>query len=98
MKVKEFPKISWIKTLYFNLHYFPLKVALRQPFLIYRRTTLEQMGGKIILKAKPSFGMVKIGRQGLGFQDSRTRTIWKCGGTFIIRGGADIDKGTRGLV
>ena len=38
-------KVSIFKTIVFNVHYFPLKVAVRFPAIIYRRTKLANMGG-----------------------------------------------------
>lgn len=89
-------KVDWVKTLYFNLKYFPLKVAVRLPFLIYHRTDLYKMHGKIIFKTTPQLGLVKIGPHGLGTQDIKySRTMWEVSGTLIVNGKASIGRGSR---
>lgn len=95
-KFISFSKINWIKTLYFNLKYFPLKVAFRLPFFIYYRTHLYKMDGKIIFKTLPTMGMVKIGAHALGTQDIKySRTIWEVNGTLVINGKSGIGRGSR---
>lgn len=89
-------KVNWPKTFYFNLKYFPLKVAIRLPFLIYHRTDLYKLGGKIILNTSPKFGLVKIGPHNLGTQDVKySRTIWEVNGTLLVNGIASIGRGCR---
>ena len=88
--------VDWVKTVYFNLKYFPLKVALRLPFYIYHRTDLYNMGGEIILNTKPEKGLVQIGPHGLGTQDIKySRTMWDVNGTLIINGKTSIGRGCR---
>lgn len=70
-------KVDWGRTLYFNMKYFPPKVAIRLPFLIYHRTDLYKMQGKIVLNVTPRLGLVKIGPHGLGTQDVNIRE--RCG-------------------
>ena len=40
------------KTLRFNLHYFPLKKALKFPVIVSHRTFLRELHGKICLPEK----------------------------------------------
>lgn len=89
-------KVDWVKTLYFNFKYFPLKVAFRLPFLIYHRTDLYKMGGKITFKIPPKLGLVKIGPHSLGTQDIKySRTMWEVSGTLVVCGKASIGRGSR---
>ena len=89
-------KVDWGKTIYFNLKYFPIKVAVHLPFLIYRRTDLYKMGGNIILNVSPRLGMVKIGPHGLGTQDVKySRTMWEVSGTLVVNGKTNIGRGSR---
>ena len=81
---KLFPKINWLKTLRFNLHYFKLSVALRLPALVYWRTKFNSMEGTVKLCGKVRTGMLRIGVPYIGVQDHRySRTIWQ------LRGGGD---------
>ena len=89
-------KVDWGRTLYFNMKYFPPKVAIRLPFLIYHRTDLYKMQGKIVLNVTPRLGLVKIGPHGLGTQDVKySRTMWEVSGTLVINGKANIGRGCR---
>lgn len=89
-------KVNWIKTLYFNLKYFSLKVALRLPVLIYRRTDLYRAKGRIVLNVAPRMGLVKIGPHGIGTQDvTYSRTMWDVDGTLVINGRANIGRGSK---
>ena len=36
-----FREVNLWKTLWFNLHYFPLKVALRLPVMVYKRAIVS---------------------------------------------------------
>lgn len=84
------------KTIYFNLHYFPLKIALRLPFFIYWRTDLHKMKGRIVIDAPLSTGLVKIGPHGLGTQDRKySRTIWEVHGCLIVQGKTNIGRGSK---
>ena len=49
------------KTLRFNLHYFPLKTALKLPVVVSHRTYLRELQGKVELPEKVERAMVKIG-------------------------------------
>lgn len=89
-------KLDLLKTIYFNLKYFPLKTALRLPVFIYRRTSLFKMKGQIVLNIPPTPGMVKIGPHGLGTQDIKySRTMWEVSGKLVINGKTNFGRGSR---
>lgn len=89
-------KVDWGRTFYFNLKYFPVRVSVHLPFLIYRRTDLYKMQGKIVLNVPPRLGLVKIGPHGLGTQDVRySRTMWEVSGVLVVNGKASIGRGSR---
>lgn len=89
-------KVDWVKTLYFNLKYFPFRTAVRLPFFIYHRTDLYVMKGKIVINVPLKPGMVKIGPHGLGTQDVKySRTMWEVSGTLVVNGKASIGRGSR---
>ena len=74
-------QVNWLKTFYFNFHYFSFSDALKLPALVYRRTVLKQMGGKIVIMRKATTGMMRIGIPRIGVQDLKySRTIWSVGG------------------
>lgn len=84
------------KSLYFNIKYFPLKIALRLPILISNNVFLDNMGGKIILPKKRSLGMIKIGFKSVGIFDyKKSRSIWSVSGVVVFKGKANIGHGSK---
>lgn len=91
-------KVNIWKTIYVNLIFFPLKVAVKCPVLVYNRVIFNNIclgGGKIVLQCTPRIGMIKIGVQGLGIVDHRyTRTILNISGTIICGDNVFVGRGS----
>lgn len=88
--------LSVPKTLRFNLHYFPLKTALKLPVFVSHRTFLRELHGKIVLPEKVDTAMIKIGFGDVGHYDrKRSRSIWQVSGTVIFEGKASIGHGSK---
>ena len=84
------------KTLCFNLHYFPLKTALKLPVVVSHRTYLRELHGKVELPEKVETAMVKIGFGDVGHYDrKRSRGIWQVSGTVTFGGKASIGHGSK---
>ena len=84
------------KTLRFNLHYFPLKTALKLPVVVSRRTCLSELHGQVELPEKVERAMVKIGFVDVGHYDrKRSRGIWQVSGTVSFGGKASIGHGSK---
>ena len=84
------------KTLRFNLHYFPLKTALKLPVVVSHRTYLRELRGKVELPEKVERAMVKIGFGDVGHYDrKRSRSIWQVSGTVSFGGKASIGHGSK---
>ena len=84
------------KTLRFNLHYFPLKTALKLPGVVSRRTCLRELHGQVELPEKVERAMVKIGFGDVGHYDrKRSRGIWQVSGTVSFGGKASIGHGSK---
>ena len=84
------------KTLRFNLHYFPLKTALKLPVVVSHRTYLRELHGKVELPEKVERAMVKIGFGDVGHYDrKRSRSIWQVSGTVSFGGKASIGHGSK---
>ena len=84
------------KTLRFNLHYFPLKTALKLPVVVSHRTFLRELNGKVVLPQKVETAMVKIGFGDVGHYDrKRSRSIWQVSGTVTFGGKASIGHGSK---
>lgn len=75
-------RISILKTLQFNLHYFGLR-GLKFPVLIFKNFRLNKLCGKVKLRDW-SFGSVCLGRQMVGIIDDKTeKGIWSVGGGTV---------------
>ena len=84
------------KTLRFNLHYFPLKTALKLPVVVSHRTYLRELHGKVALPKNVETAMIKIGFGDVGHYDRRrSRTIWQVSGTVSFGGKASIGHGSK---
>ena len=84
------------KTLRFNLHYFPLKTALKLPVVVSHRTYLRELHGQVELPEKVERAMVKIGFGDVGHYDrKRSRGIWQVSGTVSFGGKASIGHGSK---
>ena len=84
------------KTLRFNLHYFPLKTALKLPVVVSHRTYLRELHGKVELPEKVERAMVKIGFGDVGHYDrKRSRGIWQVSGTLSFGGKASLGHGSK---
>ena len=106
MRMKKTLKIlwnvNWLKTLWFNLHYLPFKVAVMMPVFVYRHTCLSycdgvlkfemKEGGKSLIKR----GLVRIGPHYVGIIDRRfNRTLWELRGTLIVHGPCEFGSGSK---
>lgn len=88
--------LSIPKTLRFNLHYFPLKTALRLPVVVSHRTFLRELHGEVMLPETVQTGMVRIGFGDVGHYDrKRSRTIWQVSGKVSFHGVTSIGHGSR---
>ena len=84
------------KTLRFNLHYFPVKTALKLPVVVSHRTFLRELHGRVELPEKVERAMIKIGFGDVGHYDrKRSRTIWQVSGTVSFGGKASIGHGSK---
>lgn len=89
-------RVNFLKTLCFNLWYFPFKIAIKLPIFIYHGTSLLEMHGQIIIAGKARMGMVKIGKHVVGSLDMKyERTLWQNNGKVIFYGSAQIGSGSR---
>ena len=84
------------KTLRFNFHYFPLKMAWKLPVVVSHRTYLRELHGKVELPEKVERAMIKIGFGDVGHYDrKRSRSIWQVSGTVSFGGKASIGHGSK---
>lgn len=96
-KFITFLKVINLKTIYFNLKYFPFKTAIKLPVLISKNVVLLKTDGKISIDAPINTGMIKIGFGDIGiFDKKRSKSIWQVsGGDVIFKGNAIIGHGCK---
>ena len=89
-------RLSILRTLYFNMNYFPLRIALRFPVFIHRGVRFVSARGKVELNfSQIRAGSVRIGKQRYGFHTKYDCTIWEqLGGTVVFGSDVVIGKGT----
>ena len=79
------------KTMRFNLHYFPLKTALKLPVFVSHRTFLRELHGQVVIPEQVETAMIRIGFGDVGHYDrKRSRSIWQVSGTVSFGGKASI--------
>ena len=89
-------EVNWLKTIYFNFHYFSVSKAIHLPVFIFRSTQLVEVKGKVLLNCPIRTGIVRIGIHDVGTVDIKyNRTIWQCSGTVIFDGSTSIGSGTK---
>jgi len=77
------------KTLRFNFHYFPFKIAIRLPVWLTHRVRLKSLNGKVMLKADNiRRGMVTIGFRHVSINDVNEYSLWNVEGTVIFNSSA----------
>jgi len=85
-----------LKTIRFNLKYFPLKVALKLPVIIHRNVFLYKMNGKVIINGPITTGLIQIGYGEVAITDfKRSRAIWEVAGEVTFNGRAFIMPGCK---
>lgn len=87
-------RISFLKTLRFNLHYFGL-TGFYFPVLLARNVELNKLQGSVILRGVKPF-TVKIGFGNVNiFSDKYERSTWVNNGTIIFNGKCNLGKGVK---
>lgn len=95
-KIIKFIKFINLKTVWFNLKYFPIGQALKLPILISKNVYLREVCGKIYFNCKIKYGLVQIGYGNVGiFDKKKSRTIWNVMGDVTFCGYAIIGHGSK---
>ncbi len=103
------PRFLWInrrylwhlpRSVYFNLKYFRLSVALRLPVFISNKVKLLKTGGQIYLPESIHSGIIKIGFSAaeVFFDAKANKGTWHNEGLVVFKGNAVIGSGSRILV
>lgn len=92
-------RISFLKTIRFNFHYFKIGIARKLPIIIGKNVANMNLCGQVNLNVcnkEIQTGLVKIGFCNLGIVDEkRERMIFDNSGSITFKGKADIGTGSR---
>jgi len=84
------------KTIWFNLHYLPLRQAMRLPVWVSHRVWILRGKGHVSVARNVCFGRVQIGFNNIGiFDQIRSRSIWEVSGDVVFKGPAIIGHGSK---
>ena len=93
MKLKYYFQVNWLKTCCFNFKMLPFKDAVKLPVVIFFRTKIRSLRGKVNITSPVSHAMIKIGRCEVShFQDRST--ILSIDGTVNFSGKASFGRGS----
>ncbi len=97
MKLKYYFRINYLKTLYINFSTLPFSSAVKLPIIIFYRTKICSLKGKIIIDSPVSHAMIKIGRCDVAHWQY-AHTILEINGTVRFSGKATIGRGASLLI
>ncbi|MFA7448716.1 MAG: acyltransferase [Weeksellaceae bacterium] len=83
--LKEYLKINWYKTIYFNFTLLPFKTAIKFPFLLYGKVKLSGLKGKIIFNTPVKKFMCKFGKN-LEIITLKGKSELNVNGTLYVNG------------
>ncbi len=84
MNLKHIRSLSILKTIYFNLHYLPIRQAIFVPIFIANKVLLKKLKGRIRLNSDYiRTGMITIGYSHYGFHSKSNQTIIEILGGII---------------
>jgi len=89
MELKRLIKINWIKTLYFNFHYLPVKQAMKLPIILFKSKLLKCQGEVIIDSEILKTGMIQLGELHVSLYPNNG-IVWENHGGKIVFNGSCI--------
>ena len=93
MKLKYYFQINWLKSFCFNFKMLPFKDAVKLPVVIFFRTQIRSLRGKVNITSPVSHAMIKIGRCEVSHFQTRS-TILSIDGTVNFSGKASLGRGS----
>lgn len=93
-KIRRFIRTSWIKSIYLNFSMLPFKQALHLPIIVTKYTYFYSLSGRIKLKDKAKFGMIRFGYFGEdAVVPKDVRTLLQIEGTLEISNDVHVGNG-----
>ena len=87
---------SLTNTLYFNLTYFPLRMALKLPVFVSSNVKFVRAKGQVKINGPIGRGMIRLGYGDIPiFDKNHSRFLWNVTGTVIFNGAAYLGHGSK---
>ncbi|MAY64090.1 MAG: hypothetical protein CML29_17945 [Rhizobiales bacterium] len=83
-------RVSWTKTIYFNLRSMPLRTAVKLPVYIHTHTEFSSLSGSVEIRGPVRRGMVRIGKR---VDRGQGVTIIRNLGLLILHDGVTVMQG-----
>ena len=93
MKLKYYFHVNWFKTFYINYVSLNLFDALKIPIIVFYKTKIKSLKGKIQINSSIKHSMIKLGRCDVNGWEKQTTTI-NVDGILIFNGKATIGRGS----
>ena len=112
MNIKDLFRIAWAHrhdlrslpySIYFNLHYLPLKTAIRLPILLYKPRLLS-LKGQVMIEGRLKYGQVRLGfptvslypNSGIMFENHGGKVVFK--GACTVGNNSALSIGSKGRI
>lgn len=87
---------SNLKSIYFNLKYFPFSKAFFLPVRIHQKCSLVKLKGSLLIEGEITSGMIQIGYGEVGiFDKAKEHSVWNVRGKIIFKGKCFLGTGIR---
>lgn len=92
-------QISLFKSLRLNLHYFPLKTAIKLPVLLSRKVNIRKLKGTVKINCPIKTGLLRFGFDSLGIVDyNHNYAVWENNGVLELNGTANFGAATKLII
>lgn len=86
IKFQLYKSINWMKTIYINLKFFPIKDALKFPIIIFGQCSFTSLSGKFIINTPIKTGIITFGHRFEIFKKSAKSAELFMQGTWEVNG------------
>lgn len=83
------------RSLFYNLKFFPIKIAFKLPIIVSSNTIIKKKGNKIIIPKDFKSGGIRIGIGNVGIFYKKNKTLVTINGLLEFRGTAVIGHGSK---
>jgi acetyltransferase-like isoleucine patch superfamily enzyme len=91
-RLRFYASVNWVKTVYFNFHFFPTKMAMKLPVVFYGRVSFGNLDGSVAIEGPISRGMIGIGQHFETTRRSKGTTVVTIMGRLVFKGSAHMGR------